>query len=247
MWEASLSNWKYNLYHSAWSALDLLFPPECGGCNKVGSRWCEECQNKVKILNGIVCEVCGLPQEQVGICKTCLMDRPHFYMLRAWAIFDEPLQSALHKLKYRRDTSMGDALAYQMIDFVQSLNWDIDLVLPTPLGKKRISERGYNQVAMIAKPLALALQVDYNAHLLSRKKETRTQVGLTKVERKKNVEGAFQAGAGVKRKNILVMDDVSTTGSTLSSISEALYSAEANRVYAFTVARALAHHNLNHV
>jgi ComF family protein len=242
-----LTNWKYTLYRSAWSALDLLFPPLCGGCNKAGSRWCEDCQKKVKILDGIVCDVCGLPQEQVGVCKTCLAERPHFRALRAWVIFEEPIQNALRKLKYRRDMSMGDAIAFQMVSFVQNLNWQIDMIIPTPLGKQRMKERGYNQVAMIAKPLSMALQIEYAPNHLMRKKETRSQVGLTKIERKKNVEGAFQAGANVKRKNILVMDDVSTTGSTLSSIAEAIYTAGAKEVYALTVARALAHHNLNHV
>lgn len=242
-----MTNWKYKLYRSAWSALDLLFPPVCGGCNNIGSRWCQDCQKKVKILNGIVCDVCGLPQAQVGICKTCLADRPHFHALRAWTIFENPIQQALHKLKYKRDISLGDSLAYHMLPFVQNLNWQADLILPTPLGKQRVKERGYNQAAMIAKPLALALQVQYSDTQLTRKKETRTQVGLTKLERKKNVEGVFQASANVKRKNIIVMDDVSTTGATLSSIAQALHDAGANRVYALTVARALAHHNLNQV
>lgn len=239
-----MANWKYTLYRSAWSALDLLFPPVCGGCDKTGSRWCEECQKKVKILNGIVCNVCGLPQEQVGVCKTCLSDRPNFRMLRAWTVFENPIQHALHKLKYRKDMSMGDAIAFQMLPFVKDLNWQIDMIIPTPLGKQRMKERGYNQVAMVAKPLALALQVHYETDAVTRRKETRTQVGLTKPERKKNVEGAFQAGASVKRKSIMVMDDVSTTGSTLSSIAEALYSAGAENVYALTVARALQHHSL---
>lgn len=242
-----MTNWKYSFYRSTWSALDLLFPPVCGGCEKTGSRWCEDCQSKVKILNGIVCEVCGLPQEQVGTCKTCLADKPHFRMLRAWTIFEDPIQNALHKLKYRKDMSMGDAIAYHMLPFVEKLNWQIDIMIPTPLGRDRIKQRGYNQVAMIAKPLAMALQVQYAPNELTRKKETRTQVGLTKVERKKNVEGAFQAGVSVKRKNIVVMDDVSTTGATLSSIAKTLYDAGAENVYALTVARALAHHNLNHV
>jgi competence protein ComFC len=242
-----LTNWKYTLYRTAWSALDLLFPPLCGGCDKSGSRWCEDCQKKVKILDGIVCDICGLPQEHVGICKTCLADRPHFRALRAWAIFENPIQNALHKLKYRKDISMGDAIAFQMLSFIQKLNWQIDMIIPTPLGKQRMKERGYNQVAMIAKPLSVALQVEYAPNQLTRKKETRSQVGLTKVERKKNVEGAFQAGASVKRKHIVVMDDVSTTGSTLSSIAEALYSGGAETVHALTVARALAHHDLRKV
>jgi ComF family protein len=219
----------------------------CGGCEKIGSRWCEDCQSKIKILNGIVCDVCGLPQEQVGVCKTCLADKPHFRMLRAWTIFEDPIQNALHKLKYRKDMSMGDAIAYHMLPFVGKLNWQIDMIIPVPLGRERIKQRGYNQVAMIAKPLSIALQVQYAPNELTRKKETRTQVGLTKVERKKNVEGAFQASASVKRKNIVVMDDVSTTGATLSAIAESLYQAGAENVYALTVARALAHHNLNHV
>lgn len=242
-----LTNWKYTFYRSAWSALDLLFPPVCGGCEKTGSRWCEDCQSKVKILDGIVCDVCGLPQEQVGTCKTCLADRPHFRMLRAWTVFENPIQQALHKLKYRKDMSMGDAIAFQMLPFVQKLNWQIDMIIPVPLGRERIKQRGYNQVAMVAKPLSLGLQVKYAPHAITRKKETRTQVGLSKVERKKNVEGAFQAETSVKRKNIVVMDDVSTTGATLSSTAQALYQAGAENVYALTVARALQHHSLQTV
>ena len=242
-----MTHWKYTLYRSAWSALDLLFPPLCGGCNKVGSRWCEACQKKIKILDGTVCDVCGLPQEQVGVCKTCLADRPHFHMLRAWTIYEEPIRSAIIRLKYKRDVSLGDSIAWQMLPFFEKLHWHVDMIVPTPLGYRRKKERGYNQAAMIAKPFALALQVSFEPTQVIRVKETRTQVGLDHIARKKNVEGAFQAGASVKRKHIMVMDDVSTTGSTLSSMAEALYSAGAENVYALTVARALAHHDFRQV
>jgi ComF family protein len=149
-------------------------------------------------------------------------------------------------LKYRRDVSMGDAFASQMMPFVRSLNWKIDVVIPVPLGRQRLKERGYNQVGMIAKPLALALGMRYAPDGLMRRKETRSQVGLTKVERKANVQNAFQAGVGMNGKSILIMDDVSTTGSTLSAGAEALYSAGATHVYALTVARALPQHGLEH-
>jgi len=99
---------------------------------------------------------------------------------------------------------------------------------------------------MIAKPLALALGMRYAPDGLMRRKETRSQVGLTKVERKANVQNAFQAGVGMNGKSILIMDDVSTTGSTLSAGAEALYSAGATDVYALTVARALPQHGLEH-
>jgi competence protein ComFC len=239
-----LTNWSYTLYRSLWNALDLLFPPACGGCGKIGSRWCADCQQRVKILNGILCEICGLPLVEAGICDTCRAERPHFISLRAWAVFENPVQTALHKLKYRRDISMGDSLASQMLPFVRELNWPIDMIVPIPLGRKRLKERGYNQVGMIAKPLAMALNVKYAPDALMRRKETRSQVGLTKVERKENVNNAFQAEAGIKEKTVLVMDDVSTTGSTLSSSAQALYASGAKGVYALTVARALPHHGL---
>lgn len=242
-----MTNWKYAVYRSVWSALDLLFPPVCGGCKRGGSRWCADCRGRVVILDGILCDVCGLPQDRSGVCDACLAERPHFRSLRSWASFDDPVRTALHKLKYRRDMSMGEALAAHMTVFVKKLNWNIDLLIPIPLGNKRFKERGYNQVGMIAKPLALALDVRYAPRELLRHKETRSQVGLTRTERRENVRDAFQAGTGVKGRSVLVMDDVSTTGSTLSAAAQALYSAGARDVYALTVARAMPHHGLKHV
>lgn len=236
----------YFLYRSVWDALDLLFPPLCSGCGKLGLRWCVDCKNSIKILSGIICDICGLPQDIAGVCAACRADRPHFRALRAWAIFDNSIRNALLKLKYKRDMSIGDTLAAQMIPFVENLDWDIDIMIPIPLGKQRRKERGYNQVGMIAKPLAMALNIQYAPHGLMRRKETRSQVGLSKQERKENIHEAFQAWRGVSGKTILVFDDVATTGSTLSSSADALFLAGAKEVYALTVARALPHHGLKH-
>jgi competence protein ComFC len=237
----------YVFYRSIWAGLDIVFPPVCGGCEKIGSRWCVECQQRVQCLTGTLCDVCGLPQDKAGVCKACSVERPHFRALRAWAVYDDPVRKALHRLKYRRDVALGETLATQMIPFVRGLNWGIDVIVPIPLGRQRYKERGYNQVGMIAKPLSLALGLEFAPKALMRRKETRSQVGLTRQERLENVHEAFQAGAGVRGKNVLVLDDVSTTGSTLSSGAEALYSSGAKDVFALTVARALPHHGLRHV
>jgi competence protein ComFC len=232
----------YSLYRELWNGLDLLFPPICGGCGKSGVRWCLDCQGRVGVLNEPVCDVCGLPQKQTGMCDACRAERPLFRSLRSWSIFENPVRNALHRLKYRRDIGLGEALAMQLVGFVRGLNWPIDIIVPVPLGKQRLQERGYNQVGMIARPLALALGIEYAPKALSRQRETRSQVGLTKVERHDNVRNAFQAlGAVVERKTVLVMDDVATTGSTLSSSAEALLLSGAKDVYALTVARALTH------
>lgn len=236
----------YFTYRLLWSGLDLLFPPVCGGCGKAGSRWCDNCQRDLPKLPEPICNVCGIPLETAGLCADCQRVRPRFSALRSWSAFDAPVRNALHRLKYRRDMGLGDALAAHLSEYVSSLNWPINLVVPVPLGHKRLRERGYNQVGLIARPLALSMRITYAPYALSRVRETRTQVGLTKWERRDNVSGAFRAeGKHVKGRVVLLMDDVATTGSTLSSCAEAFYAAGARDVFAFTVSRALTRHGLH--
>jgi predicted amidophosphoribosyltransferase len=135
-----------------------------------------------------------------------------------------------------------------MSAFVRSLNWKIDLLIPAPLGKKRLKERGYNQVGLVAKPLAYEVGLGYAPKALWKVRETRSQVGLSISQRGENVFDAYQADPViVKRKSILLMDDVATTGSTIQSCTQALLNAGAQEVYALTIARALSHHDLNRV
>lgn len=238
----------YYLYRFAWGSLDLFFPPTCGGCDTIGSRWCKDCQRKVHHLVEPICEICGISINVPGLCADCQRVRPRYRTLRSWSVFDDPVRNALHKLKYRRDVALGDALAAQLSEFAVGLRWPVDMIVPVPLGKKRSQDRGYNQVGLIARPLALATRTVFAPDALHRVRETRSQVGLSKPERRANVSGAFQAhGKRVSGKIILLMDDVATTGSTLSACAEALYDAGAHDVFALTVSRALAHHGLNSV
>lgn len=151
-------------------------------------------------------------------------------------------------MKYRGNVAFGEALALQLLEFVRSLSWNVDLVIPVPLGKKRRKERGYNQVALVAEPLAYAMDWSYAPAALWKARETRSQVGLNISQRKENVEKAYQSDRGiVMRKSILLMDDVATTGSTIVSCTDALRDAGAQDIYVLTIARALAHHDLNRV
>jgi ComF family protein len=238
----------YLLYRFAWGSLDLLFPPNCGGCGKPGSRWCEDCRNRVQRVVEPVCDVCGKSVDEEGLCSDCRQVRPSFRVLRSWSVFEAPVRNAIHKLKYHGDMALGDALAAQLSQYAIDLKWPVEMVVPVPLGKKRFQERGYNQVSLIARPLALAVGMPFAPDALTRVRETRSQVGLGKSERRANVSGAFQArGTRVKDRTILLMDDVATTGSTLSSCAEALYAAGARDVFALSVSRALARHGLNDV
>jgi len=192
-----------------------------------------------------ICDVCGLPQERPGLCNRCRQKHPPYRLLRSWAVFENPVQGALHRLKYRRDIGLGEALSDQMSEFVKQLGWPVDVLVPIPLGKKRFHERGYNQVAMVAAPLSMQLGFDYCPTALIRVRETRAQVGLSAAERQKNVQDAFIADKReVYGRIVLLLDDVSTTGATLSSAAEALCACGAQEVYAVTIARALPHHGL---
>jgi ComF family protein len=169
-------------------------------------------------------------------------------MMRSWAVFDSPIQNGLHTMKYRRNIGLGEAIAMQTADFVHSLHWQLDVLIPVPLGKKRLKERGYNQVALVARPLAYQIGIRYEPDALWKTRETRSQVGLTISQRSENVQNAYQADSTVvKDKSILIMDDVATTGSTISACTAALRSAGAQEVYVLTIARALPHHGLDRV
>jgi ComF family protein len=169
-------------------------------------------------------------------------------MMRSWAVFESPIQNGLHTMKYRRNMGFGEAIAMHMADFVRSLHWSIDMLIPVPLGKKRLKERGYNQVALVARPLAYQLGLQYESAALVKARDTRSQVGLTISQRSENVQDAYQADSQVvKGKNVLIMDDVATTGSTISACTTALLSARAQEVYVLTIARALPHHGLDRV
>lgn len=151
-------------------------------------------------------------------------------------------------MKYRGNRAFGESLAVQMKDFVRSLDWPIDVLIPVPLGKKRLKERGYNQVALVARPLAFQLGFMYSPEALRKTRETRSQVGLTLAQRSKNVRAAYEADSDVlKGKTVLIMDDVATTGSTISACTAALVSAGVKDVYVLTIARALPHHSLDRV
>jgi len=238
----------YSFFHILWSGLDLLFPPRCGGCGKLGQRWCADCRSKLLLPPEPLCEICGEPQQSAGICARCKTERPAFYALRSCAVFKEPLRPALHKLKYRQDIGLGEALAWDVALFLVSLGWQADAIAPIPLSQQRMRERGYNQAGLMALPLARIMRWRYLPHALQRVRHTRSQVGLTAAERRENVQAAFAANPTlVQNKTILLFDDVVTTGATLHSASQALLSAGASRIYALTIARALPKYGLDQI
>ncbi len=228
----------YWLYRWFWSGLDWLYPPNCGGCGRRGARWCSACLAMVTIVAPPICPKCGQPQTTEEVCSSCLASPLHFNALRSWAIFGGPIRNAIHQLKYKRNVALGEFFGRQLIECVRRFAWTLDVVIPVPLGIARLAERGYNQAALLARPIALGMGFSYRPNGLGRVRETRSQVDLNVAERKANVAGAFRARpAQVNGKRILLVDDVTTTGSTLDACAAALLEDGAVSVHALTLAR----------
>jgi ComF family protein len=158
-------------------------------------------------------------------------------------VFEGLIRYAIHTLKYGRNVALGDALAYYLAGFVRKLGWKVDLVVPVPLGKQRMKERGYNQVGLLAMLLAGIQEWRYSPQVLVRMREIQSRVGLSPLERKQNISGAFRAAPVLAAgKDNLLVDDVVTNDATLAACSEALVEAGARNIYGLTLARALPHH-----
>lgn len=230
----------YTFYRLLWQSLDWLFPPACGGCEGAGTHWCESCQSSTTIIGDDICPKCGHPQTGGDTCQNCASLSPVFSFLRSWAIYNGPLRDAIHRLKYQQDMALGEIFSRPMIQLLEVLEWRVNLVLPVPLSKERYQQRGYNQAGLLARPVALALNIPYQPKALERWRDTVSQVGLSADQRMDNVVGAFKASQGlVKDRSILVIDDVTTTGATINSCAQALLQAGAREVFALTLARAV--------
>ena len=230
----------YRFYRWMWKSIDWLYPPFCGGCGRKGQRWCAECQRNALLIKPPICNNCGISIVSGSQCENCKKRQPSYTALRSWAAFDGPVRNALHGLKYRRDIALGECLANELIKYFLTLNWMVEIVVPVPLGVARLENRGYNQAALLARPLALATSLRYEPGALIRSKETLTQVGLSASRRKKNVKDAFEAKrAIVAGTSVLIVDDVATSGATLEACAEAMFISGALSVYCLTLARTL--------
>ena len=240
-----MERFTYFLYHSIWEALDWIYPPTCSGCGSEGVRWCLNCDNSLVKIVEDVCSICGYPSGNGEICEKCLQSKPSFMQLRSIFKYQTGIRKALHQLKYKNDLGMGDILGQKCAHFMKSLSWSIDIISSVPLGKRRRKERGYNQAALIAYPMALLLNTPYESNIVKRVKETHSQIDYSADQRKENMQNAFISNSNVIRgKNILIVDDVITTGSTMDSCADALLRGGANNVYGLSVARTMIENDL---
>jgi competence protein ComFC len=229
----------YYVYKGFWRSLDWIYPPVCASCGEPGYRLCAECQAKIQYLKGKRCAICGEPLKSGReLCADCQSSPPPYRAMRNLAVYEGVMRDCIHALKYDSNQGLGEFFCDSLAALVAEGGWIPDLVMPVPLSPVRMAERGYNQAACIAKPLAARLGIRYHPFGIERTRDTPSQVGLSGDARRRNVEGAFKAlPEVVNGKVVMIVDDVMTTGSTMEACAKALLEAGAKGVYCLTLGR----------
>jgi ComF family protein len=196
---------------------------------------CDLCRIRWRAIPHPVCARCGQPALKDLECRLCAEWPDGLSRVRSAVWLEGSARDAVHRLKYDGWTRAAEAMA-QAMSRLEPLTGGISLI-PVPLGGRRLRQRGYNQSERIAVALGAHLGLLVRTDLLQRVRETRTQTALTPEERHANLAGAFCAGA-VSGLQLVLVDDVFTTGATLAAAGAALSQAGAARVEAVTFARA---------
>jgi ComF family protein len=157
--------------------------------------------------------------------------------LRALAQYDAELRLAIHALKYDGITALAEPLGELLTAYIAQQPLPAELIVPVPLHPDRRAERGYNQSELLARVLSRQSRIPLNTSALTRPLNTTPQVGLNESERRQNVRGAFQCAQRLDGARVLVVDDVCTTGATLSECAEALHAGGAASIWGLTLAR----------
>lgn len=232
---------------------EVIFPPQCLGCAEIlhpfNKIFCPACNDKIKFINGSLCLICGttFPDSPAPshLCGDCLENKKYFSYARAVFSYEDLILNSIHQFKYNRNISVGEMLASFMADFsFPDIDFtDYSLLIPVPLHIKRLRERGFNQSLILANALEKKRRIPVNFSLLKRRKFTLTQTGSNRNERKQNIKGAFEVTdkRNIAGKNIILIDDVYTTGATINECAKTLVRAGAQKVAVLTLARVLHH------
>lgn len=223
---------------------DIFFPSNikcifCGEeCNS-GVSICSECLTKLPYITGKTCSKCGGRVLEEDTCIDCSKDLHSFAKNYCVFDYDGVIRDKILAFKKYGRRHIGEVFSIIMLDKFIKCNIPCDIIIPMPIHKSREKERGFNQSDILVKDIAdYTGRVKYN--IIEKVINTPHQTGLSRENRKTNLDGAFRVvdKSAIKGKTILVIDDIYTTGSTMAQVSDTLLKSGAKSVYGMCLARA---------
>jgi ComF family protein len=225
------------------SILGRFLPRRCVGCGQKADWFCAQCLSEIKLVESFVCPVCGNRTLEGFTHRACRSGESLDRLISLYQ-FRPPIKQAVHRLKYRKEYRIAEVLAELAVADLADLGLDLGteaLIVPVPMYLGRKWPRWFNQAELLAREFGKRLGLKVRTGLLKRIFETRSQTKLNRPERKKNVEGVFWVPwwhrRSVSGRDILLVDDVCTTGATLNSCAQTLKNAGARFVWGLTVAQ----------
>ena len=223
--------------------VDFALPPRCGGCGTIVDEvdsFCSDCWRKLQFLGPGGCARCGLPLQgtDADTCGACLARPPRLDRIRAAVAYDDISRAIAMRLKYGRKVALARTMSRYMQPLVGELPREAVLV-PVPLHRYRLWNRGFNQSAIVARELSRRTGLPVAVDALRRVRSTPPLKGLNAQQRRRTVAGAFRADASaeLRGRTVVLIDDVLTTGSTANACARALKKAGAARVDLISWAR----------
>ncbi len=219
---------------------EALFPARCIGCQRRGTALCGGCRPELPYLPAGVCQRCAALRGPRGVCRGCSQLSPALGRIRAPFAYERAARTAVLTLKFKSGRYLVQLMGELLRAELARQPVQADLVVPVPLAQARLRQRGFNQALLLATEVAQTVHGVVQADALNRG-ERAAQQTLGAAERLVNLQGSVTCArpAEIKARSVLLVDDVVTTGATLSACADALADAGARRITAITFARDL--------
>ncbi len=232
------------VYHWLVSALHCLYPPTCLLCGAAGHEGLDLCSGCVRDLphNANPCRRCALPlpagAEAGALCGRCQIEAPVFERCHGALRYEGAVRHLVGRLKFDGKLAHGRLLCRLLGDYLEASGAQLpELLLPVPLHPRRLRQRGFNQALELARPLGRRFNVPVRASACKRIRATRPQAELELAERRGNLRGAFALRKDLPARHVAIVDDVVTTGATVSALAGVLLRHGVKRVDVWAAAR----------
>lgn len=229
--------------------LDTLYPPRCPSCKALGAGlFCQDCWAKLIFIQDPCCFICGEPLE-VGyrediLCPACACGGVYSFD-RALSVFvyNRTIARAIHRFKFKHMTFLSKFFANFLLEKLRSLKSTVNFIIPVPIHRERLMWRGYNQALLLAKDVSEKSLISCIPNLLIKSRHTLPQRILSTRKRKSNLRMAFEINPShletIRDKNIMIVDDIFTTGTTVNECAKVLKRNGVRKVFVLTIAKTM--------